>query len=166
LLAHVGPTAGTRSLSHAHGFAALALAPEGSRVGVDIEHLDPRRDCLRLARFAFAPVEAAQIEAIEDRARPERFYALWTLKEACIKALGLSLLEGLRRCIFTVTDGEWRGELPASIPWKAHLYRPRPTLYLAVVVTPGANEWSQYEWPDGAAPTWPLLAALKCGNFG
>ncbi|MGH8310306.1 MAG: 4'-phosphopantetheinyl transferase family protein, partial [Steroidobacteraceae bacterium] len=73
LLAHAAGAGSARSLSHSGGFAALALAPTDARIGVDLEHADERRDCMRLARFAFSAREAAQMEALPGSLQAERF---------------------------------------------------------------------------------------------
>lgn len=161
LLAHVGRNETARSLSHAGGYAALALAPPGTRVGVDVEVADPRRDCVRLSRFAFAPAEADAVAALEGAPRRAHFYSLWTLKEACIKAFGLTLLEGLRRCVFTLEKDRWQAAVPAAIEWDGWLFQPAPELYLAVVCQPPAGGWRQMEWPEPPTGAWPLLARVR-----
>jgi hypothetical protein len=159
LLAHVDPGDRARSLSHAGGFAALAVGPAGSRIGVDLEHVDPRRDPLRLARFAFDAREAAQLEALRGAARTERFYVLWILKEAAIKALGLTLLKGLRHCVFLKDGDGWRVRLPLAMPAVAvQLFRPRPDLYLgALIVGQKSVRWRELEWPSGPEGAWEQL---------
>ncbi|MGQ0835034.1 MAG: 4'-phosphopantetheinyl transferase family protein [Gammaproteobacteria bacterium] len=164
LLAHAAGVGSARSLGHSGGFAALALAPADARIGVDLEHADERRDCMRLARFAFSVREAAQMQALPGSLQDERFHVLWTLKEACIKALGLTLLDGLKRCVFGCDAGLWRGEIPTRESWEARVYRPRPALYLGVVAAP-ALEWTQHEWPEPASAAWPLMAAVRDGFY-
>lgn len=163
LLAHAAGVGSARSLGHSGGFAALALAPADARIGVDLERADERRDCMRLARSAFSVREAAQMEALPEDLRTERFYVLWTLKEACIKALGLTLLDGLKRCVFLCEGGLWRSEIPTGGSWEARVYRPRPALYLGLMAAPPALEWTQHEWPEPASAAWPLLAAMTDG---
>jgi 4'-phosphopantetheinyl transferase len=161
----VAPAPGAAtSLSHAAGHAAFAVAPAGSRIGVDLEAVRPR-DVLRLARFAFAPAEAAQLETLPGEAALRHFYLLWTLKEACAKALGLPLLAALRECSFISEHQHWRASLPAGDRWSAGVWAPHPGLVLSVVVLgPAADTagWCCREWP-GAPADWPLLAGL--GDF-
>lgn len=161
LLAHAAGVGSARSLGHSGGFAALALAPADGRIGIDVERADERRDCMRLARFSFAPEEVAQMEPLNDDLRRDRFYVLWTLKEACIKALGLTLLVGLRRCVFTIEHGRWHARLATAGSWEARVYRPRPTLYLAAMTLPPAADWTQHEWPEPAQAQWPLIARIN-----
>lgn len=159
LLAHAAPDGRARSLSHAGGFAALAVGPAGTRLGVDLEGVDPRRDPLRLARFAFDAREVAQMEPLSGPAREERFYVLWTLKEAAIKALGLTLLHGLRRCVFQEASDGWSVRLPTpATPLSAQVFRPRPDLYVgALVLGEKTVRWRELEWPAGPPPAWERL---------
>ena len=80
------------NLSHTAGMVACAVA-RGRDVGVDVEHvMPPRGDVgLEIAAQFFAPAELAALAAQPREARRERFFALWTLKEAYIKARGMGL---------------------------------------------------------------------------
>src|SRR5271166_4860665 len=71
----------------------------GEACGVDVEDVSREADFLGIAR-AFAPFERA---LLEDASLPERrrqFFALWTLKEATLKALGTGLTLSLGACAF------------------------------------------------------------------
>lgn len=83
------------SISHTRGMAAVAVA-QGMEVGVDVEAADRAGLDLALAERFFAPEEAAGLRAIHDARRArEHFIALWTLKEAFVKALGTGLAQPL-----------------------------------------------------------------------
>jgi len=82
------------SMTHARGMVAVALA-EGFEIGVDVEPANRRAESMKLARRFFAPEEAAMLEALDGDARREAFFAIWTLKEAVVKATG----EGLSRAL-------------------------------------------------------------------
>jgi hypothetical protein len=161
-----GLAEGTRvSLSHSGGYAAVAASEGALRVGVDLEHARPR-DVTRVARFAFSAEELAQLEALPADERPERFYILWTLKEAFAKALSLPLLSSLGGCRFAEERGAWRGDVPASGPWVARVFRLAPTLVLSAVallpddVLPEKISVSTNEWPEEGAFSWHSLATL------
>jgi 4'-phosphopantetheinyl transferase len=138
------------------------------RVGVDVECERPR-DVTRIARFAFTEEEYAQLESLATESeRVERFYVLWTLKEAFAKALSLPLLGSLRQCaFFEVGGGEWRGSVPTTSAWVARTFRASATLVLSVVavlperVSPADFRVSACEWPAIAAASWRALAALR-----
>ncbi|MEV7597964.1 4'-phosphopantetheinyl transferase superfamily protein [Kitasatospora sp. NPDC089797] len=77
------------SLSHSGELALLAVAPRP--VGVDVELVRSGRDVDRLSRRFFPCPER---ELVARGGRPA-FARLWTRKEACVKASGGRLTEGL-----------------------------------------------------------------------
>lgn len=74
------------------GLAVLAVA-EDCDIGVDLETIRPVR--AGLAKRYFAPEEVVLAEA-----DPANFFALWTAKEACLKAWGRGIQGGLDRFVF------------------------------------------------------------------
>lgn len=90
------------NISHSHG--RVVLAADDQPVGVDIEYV---RDVdLDITRKFATQEETAYILAGEDRAEQlRRFFTLWTLKEACVKAEGKGFRIPLRQVEFTV-DGD------------------------------------------------------------
>ncbi len=74
------------NLSHTRGLAAVAVTLE-DEIGVDVERLDPPKDP-DLARVCFTTAERGWLG---DPAEPSRFFELWTLKEAYLKARGEGL---------------------------------------------------------------------------
>jgi 4'-phosphopantetheinyl transferase len=89
------------SLSHARGMVAVAIA-EGVEIGVDVECADRRAESMTLAKRFFAPLEIAQLAAVEGAARRDLFFAIWTLKEAVVKATGQGLSRALDSFYVTV----------------------------------------------------------------
>ena len=75
------------NLSHSHGWIACAVAGQG-RVGVDVEAWASSRDYMRMARRYFTLAEREQLEMLAGAPQQQRFYELWTLKEAWSKARG------------------------------------------------------------------------------
>jgi 4'-phosphopantetheinyl transferase len=78
------------NLSHTAGLVALALA-DGLAVGVDVEWTARPGRTVDLAHRYFAEVEQRELRALPEGEQRARFFALWTLKEAYIKARGLGL---------------------------------------------------------------------------
>lgn len=79
------------SITHTPGLVAVAIA-RGGEVGLDAEDAGRAGDFLGVAHRYFAPSELAELRALPDpAARLERFFALWTLKEAYLKARGVGL---------------------------------------------------------------------------
>lgn len=86
----------TVSISHAHGFAMCAVAlGEGVLLGVDIELIAPRSTAFVLDYFT--DEERASIEALPFVARSTAVNAIWSAKEATLKALHLGLKVDTRR---------------------------------------------------------------------
>lgn len=71
------------NLSHTGGWIALGICQEG-RIGVDIETIDPAFPALEIAAEFFLPEERDWI----NQGGVERFFHLWTAKEALMKASG------------------------------------------------------------------------------
>ena len=75
------------NLSHS-GIWALCAVARGLPVGVDIEVIRPMPDAADLALEFFSPDEASMIHSGTPEQLEQRFLALWTRKEAFVKALG------------------------------------------------------------------------------
>lgn len=78
------------NLSHTEGRVVLALAPT-PQVGVDIEWPQRPGETVELADRFFAVAESAALRALPAPQQRQRFFDLWTLKEAYIKARGAGL---------------------------------------------------------------------------
>ena len=74
--------------SGVHGL--IAVAPAGS-VGIDVEERSVNRDLDGLAEMVFDVDEQSAVTAAVGEQKVERFYRLWTAKEALVKALGTGL---------------------------------------------------------------------------
>ena len=83
------------NLSHSHGRAVLAVGrtPE---LGVDIEFTGMKRRVAQIAYRYFADEEIQALLALSHSDQSSRFYELWSLKEAYIKARGLGFAIPLR----------------------------------------------------------------------
>lgn len=81
------------SLSHSHGVALVALAARP--VGVDVERLGEASTVTRIAGRHFPAAESAAVAAAPEQERAAVFARLWTRKEACVKASGGRLSQGL-----------------------------------------------------------------------
>jgi 4'-phosphopantetheinyl transferase len=78
------------NLSHTRGLVACAVALEAD-VGVDVEHLERSVEIDSLAARVFSDAERAGLAKLTGAAKRRRFFELWTLKEAYIKAVGVGL---------------------------------------------------------------------------
>jgi 4'-phosphopantetheinyl transferase len=78
------------NLSHTRGMAVLAVSRDAP-VGVDTEWLDREPRMAALAARYFSVNEQAELEALPEAEMQQRFFAIWTCKEAFLKAIGLGL---------------------------------------------------------------------------
>jgi len=79
------------------GDCALVAIGRGVAPGIDVERQRARPRALEIARRYFTPREAAWLAMLPAARRDEAFLALWTAKEAVMKALGRGLAFGLDR---------------------------------------------------------------------
>jgi 4'-phosphopantetheinyl transferase len=136
------------SLAHSGPWAAIAVT-RTALVGIDLEAMPAHRDVTRLARRRFPEAEAEVIARLAPEPARASFVRCWTAKEAVVKALGLTLADGLRSAVVE-PDPE------------------RPLRLIAAPGGPAANRWSLHELGLAgsrchvcvaiAAPEVPLLA--------
>ncbi|MEF2550367.1 4'-phosphopantetheinyl transferase superfamily protein [Aurantimonas sp. A2-1-M11] len=91
------------NLSHTRGLVALAVS-HGCEIGVDVEAVGRQSATFDLAGRYFSQAEGAWVRAAAGPALAERFFAVWTLKEAYIKARGMGLALPLDGFSFTLDD--------------------------------------------------------------
>lgn len=91
------------NLSHTNGLSVLAVAMEDD-IGVDVEYLTRKVDILKLAERYFSQQEFHDLSALNVKAFNQRFFELWTLKEAYIKACGMGLAIPLKDFSFNFSE--------------------------------------------------------------
>jgi 4'-phosphopantetheinyl transferase len=79
------------NLSHSEHIALLAVTRD-TEVGIDIEHIDPRRTTEDIAARYFSPAEQTELANYPGEERRPAFFRCWSRKEAVIKALGEGLV--------------------------------------------------------------------------
>ena len=115
------------SLTHAGDLVGVAVHPDGA-VGLDVEQVRELGDLPAMAAHVCSPQESAP--------DADAFFALWTRKEALLKAVGT----GLSTPMSAITLGpegvlDWTGEDAPSTPlWLADL-RPAAGYHAAVAGT-------------------------------
>jgi 4'-phosphopantetheinyl transferase len=75
------------NLSHSEGVVALAIA-RTTAIGIDVEAERPVPKAPRLAQRFLSPAERDHVLAVPAPARDRAFLAVWTRKEAWLKASG------------------------------------------------------------------------------
>jgi 4'-phosphopantetheinyl transferase len=131
----VAPAAASRlhfSLSHSGDFCILAVRL-GQPLGVDIEQLNDQPQALGIARRHFTAAETRMLAGLRGDARRDGFFALWTRKEAVVKAMGASLAGNMGRIEFE-PDGAGR---PALAALDGDRSRTRGWSILGLDVAPG-----------------------------
>ena len=93
------------SLSHTDGFVACAVS-SCERVGIDVEAIDRPVSHLEIARTFFSAAEHADLISLPPAQQRDRFFDLWTFKEAYAKARGLGLQLPLDEFSIHVAPGE------------------------------------------------------------
>jgi 4'-phosphopantetheinyl transferase len=83
------------NVAHSADIAVVAIAT--SELGVDVEALRPVPRAERLADRFFAQSERQWLHGLPRDQLDWSFLALWTCKEACLKALGTGIGAGLAR---------------------------------------------------------------------
>lgn len=119
------------TISHSDGVAFCALSWGDQQVGADIERIEPRHPAF--AGDYFTPAELLQIAAADEASRNTMITAIWSAKEAALKALYLGLTVDTRRveCLLGPPGDGWSPvtiSLDASVPgrrplkgwWRAH----------------------------------------------
>lgn len=152
----------TFNVSHSGGLGLYALA-RGREVGVDVEHIRPRRSDQVADRF-FHARESARLRAIaDDAARRAAFFAIWCCKEAFIKATGAGLSQSMSSFEFALGDEGptavlWHRDDPqAARRWWLTAQRPSPDYAAALV----AERLPGEERPAVRRLWWPARAAAR-----
>ena len=135
-------TALSFNLSHTRGLVACGIA-RSMPVGIDVERTDHQIEIETLADRFFSAPEAASLTRGRADARG-RFFDLWTLKEAFIKALGTGLSQPLNAFSFDLDRDERSIGFNATgfdtAEWQFALYAPLPDARLAIAVHARANK--------------------------
>ena len=112
------------NVAHAGDVAVVAVA-RGRAVGVDVEQVRPLGDADVIVRRQFAAEERVAYESLAPALRIRAFFAIWTRKEAFLKALGTGLHRPLDSFAVSVSpdepacllrdDGQGQGPSPWSL---------------------------------------------------
>ena len=92
------------NISHSkEGLAIFVVACEDGdfRIGCDLECIHPRKNYLEIAQEVFFPQEVQWIVDGSGEEGLERFYRVWTVKEAWLKVQGKSVFDMAETPVFT-----------------------------------------------------------------
>lgn len=139
------------SISHTSGMVAVAISPV-AEVGVDLERIDRRVDISEIAEAVFTPDELERILQQDEARERTRFFELWTLKEAYIKARGRGFAIPPRTFAFAGVEDPIRlDQAPecdaAPERWRFALSRCRTGLRMAIAVgSRSVTRIRQFDW--------------------
>ncbi len=91
------------NLSHTSGLIACAISRD-RQVGIDVEFKTGSHD--DIVQQFFHPQEVRAYQALSQIDRIERFYTIWTLKEAYLKAVGRGLHFPLNSFWFLLSNSD------------------------------------------------------------
>jgi 4'-phosphopantetheinyl transferase len=125
------------SVAHGGGYAAAAVCDHGP-IGIDAEHIEPRRRILPIAQRFYAADEYARLASCGEDERTALFHQWWTRKEAVLKATGVGLRGGLTVRVDAAPDADgWRevrlDDHPAPL-FVRDLRTPDPSLVAAIAI--------------------------------
>ncbi len=86
------------NLSHAGGRAVIALTG-GGPIGIDIEKVRYSIKIDDVSSYAFSPEEQLMLEQLSGDEKVHFFFAMWTRKEALIKAAGASVASQIDKTV-------------------------------------------------------------------
>lgn len=78
------------NISHTRGALVMAFVAQGA-VGIDVEYIQRQCRALAVAQRYFSSSEVTELRGLAPQQQRARFFDLWTLKEAYIKACGMGL---------------------------------------------------------------------------
>jgi 4'-phosphopantetheinyl transferase len=141
------------NLSRTRGLVACAVTRD-MHVGIDVERMDRAVEVDLLAARYFSDSEIA---ALERAAGNARFFELWTMKEAFIKAVGVGLSQPLNTVSFDLDENEPLIHFAAptgfnASEWHFALYSPMFDTRLAVAIhTPTRRkiDWHAHDYESG-----------------
>jgi 4'-phosphopantetheinyl transferase len=89
------------SLSHSGDFCMLAVRQDRA-IGIDVEEIRDLPQAIAIAQSYFTPAESRMLAGLQETARRDAFFALWTHKEALVKGLGVGMAANLAHIEFDV----------------------------------------------------------------
>lgn len=147
------------SIAHSRVIGLIAVTRAGP-IGVDVEFMRADRDFSAIAGRFFLSTEARILSAMSGDAQRIAFYRSWTIKEACLKAMGLGLAEGLA-AVETNPDPaapphtvRVRGE-NAAVSWELAILQTAREYAAAAALQGPRVYWRGFTW----SPDYPLFQA-------
>lgn len=125
------------NVTHTAGLA-VCIVSRVAAVGIDAECASQRVDVEQVARHFFSKNERTHLSSLPAQERTRRFFELWVLKEAYVKAMGSGLPEAVEEGIV-----EPSSECELTLHWIT------PEHVVAAAVLSGTQCEIAIEWRDG-----------------
>jgi phosphopantetheine--protein transferase-like protein len=125
----LGPNGIAISITHTGEHVACSVG-EGGNIGIDLESIDERREVSQITERFFSVKEKAWLQSGPQ----SRFYMLWVLKEAFVKAHGQSVFGGLEKLHCVVEPPHIDAHASEAGFRDLNLYR-RDNMFLAIATT-------------------------------
>jgi len=133
------------NVSHSKDFILYGAANDW-HIGVDVQHFDLRRFSLSMVEAVFTPLERKQCGQHKNR-----MGILWSLKEACLKALGFGM--GFDPCQIEICNASWVSEsqriFPSTKRQDDHLDMDEFLLYIKGEKRTNWVLFVEEIWPEG-----------------
>ncbi|MBI4528175.1 MAG: 4'-phosphopantetheinyl transferase superfamily protein [Deltaproteobacteria bacterium] len=138
------------NLSHSHGLALYGVA-WNREIGIDLEYVRPVMDADGVVGRYFSTEERAFYQSVSPEKKREEFFNLWTVKEACLKAVGLGLSHLPNRLeLPAVKDSsaplETEGFFSKNCSWSLYRLRPKSTYVAAIAFAPPGSRFGFWKF--------------------
>lgn len=124
------------NISHSADLAVLGFSL-GETVGIDTEFINRQLNIHEISRTVFTVSELAYVHSVAS-VEFERFFDLWSRKEAYAKALGMGLQIPFKELEI--------GQQPIVNGWRIHSFEPIPGYAAAVAVSPSVHSIQYFEF--------------------
>lgn len=126
------------NLSHTDGLIVSAFARQ-EEIGIDVENTSLRDSILDIAGTVFARSELDDLNRLPAAMQRQRFFEIWTLKEAYIKAKGMGLSLALDLFWFKLNREGIKIEFDERLndtpeTWQFEMYQPTANHQMALAV--------------------------------
>jgi 4'-phosphopantetheinyl transferase len=127
------------NVSHSSDCCMLAVRLDRP-IGIDAEKVRDLPRAFDIAQTYFAPAETRALNGLQGTAQRDAFFALWTHKEATVKALGINFAANLARVEFDLDQVgglrlvAWDGDQSVAKSWSVLRLAPTPG-YVAALAT-------------------------------
>jgi 4'-phosphopantetheinyl transferase len=140
----IGPRGMAVSITHTGQRVACCVGEDG-QIGIDLERIEERRETKQIIQRFFSDKEKTWLES----GPLARFYMLWVLKEAFVKAHGQSIFGGLEKLRCVVEPPEIDAEAIEGGFRDLNLYQ-RNDMFMAVATTEASLGKVEFRyWPAG-----------------